>query len=239
MPRRRGKPRAKREVEKDANQEEHQVEKEDDIFKQEAERQSAAIRAIRDVEIEQLRTMMRLLRSNFSNEQLQLPVMQFFEENFPNLAIVRKEKHDQYEVQWKDDDGNLSMDQFDGRNLHTSLLHKLSTVYPDCSSAMPLFGGFEFSNKSVKTAFCGAENLQIKGFVLEEPSDTQMLELADTIQTPGAYSNRLSVGMTPKTLRLPKPGEMLLSVHGSPLGVYKEDNMEAIHESEDGGNDSA
>ena len=35
--------------------------------------------------------------------------------------------------------------------------------------------------------------------------------------------------MTPKTLRQPKPGEMLLSVHGSPLGVYKETNMEAIH----------
>ena len=42
-------------------------------------------------------------------------------------------------------------------------------------------------------------------------------------------SQRLSVGMTPKTLRLPKPGEMLLSVHGSPLGVYKEENMEAIN----------
>ena len=43
-------------------------------------------------------------------------------------------------------------------------------------------------------------------------------------------SHRLSVGMTPKTLRLPKPGEMLLSVRGSPLGVYKEEeNMEAIH----------
>lgn len=42
-------------------------------------------------------------------------------------------------------------------------------------------------------------------------------------------SQRLSVGMTPKTLRLPKPGEMLLSVRGSPLGVYKEDNMEAIN----------
>ena len=42
-------------------------------------------------------------------------------------------------------------------------------------------------------------------------------------------SQRLSVGMTPKTLRLPKPGEMLLSVRGSPLGVYKDDNMEAIH----------
>lgn len=44
-----------------------------------------------------------------------------------------------------------------------------------------------------------------------------------------AYNNRLSVGMTPKTLRLPKPGEMLLSVHGSPLGIFKEDNMESIH----------
>ena len=42
-------------------------------------------------------------------------------------------------------------------------------------------------------------------------------------------SQRLSVGMTPKTLRQPKPGEMLLSVHGSPLGVYKENNMDAIH----------
>lgn len=231
MPRRRGRPRKTTEIVKDANEEQHQVEMEDDIFKQEAERQSAAIRAIRDVEIEHLKDMLRLLRSNFSNEQLQVPVMQFFEEKFPNLAIVRNEKNGQYEVQRKDNAVNLSIDQFDGRNLHASLLHNLSMVYPDCSSAMPSLGGFEFSNKSVKTTCYGVENLQIKGFVLEEPSDSQMLDLPDTLQTPGAYNNRLSVGMTPKTLRLPKPGEMLLSVHGSPLGVYKEDNMEAIHES--------
>ena len=36
--------------------------------------------------------------------------------------------------------------------------------------------------------------------------------------------------MTPKTRRQPKPGEIMLSVHGSPLGVYKEDdNMGAIN----------
>lgn len=233
MPRRRGKSRKATEVVKDANEEQHQVDMEGNIFKQEAERQTAAIRAIRDVEIEHLKNMLRLLRSNFNNEQLQVPAMQFFEENFPNLAIVRNEKNGQYEVQQKDIDGNLSMDQFDGRNLHTSLLQNMSMVYPDCSSAMPSLGGFEFSNKSVKTALYGVENLQIKEFVLEEPSDTRMLDLPDTIQTPGAYNNRLSVGMTPKTLRLPKPGEMLLSVHGSPLGVYKEDNMEAVHESEE------
>ncbi|KAH0703093.1 uncharacterized protein [Solanum tuberosum] len=231
MPRRRGRPCKTTEIVKDANEEQHQVEMEDDIFKQEAERQSAAIRAIRDVEIEHLKDMLQLLRSNFSNEQLQVPVMQFFEEKFPNLAIVRNEKNGQYEVQRKDNAVNLSIDQFGGRNLHASLLHNLSMVYPDCSSAMPSLGGFEFSNKSVKTTCYGVENLQIKGFVLEEPSDSQMLDLPDTLQTPGAYNNRLSVGMTPKTLRLPKPGEMLLSVHGSPLGVYKEDNMEAIHES--------
>lgn len=41
----------------------------------------------------------------------------------------------------------------------------------------------------------------------------------------------MSIGLTPKTLRLPKKGEMLLSVRGSPLGVFKEkeDNMEAIN----------
>ncbi|KAK6794954.1 hypothetical protein RDI58_008407 [Solanum bulbocastanum] len=233
MPRRRGRPRKTTEVVKDANEEQHQVEMEDDIFKQEAERQSGAIRAIRDVEIEHLKDMLRLLRSNFSNEQLQVPVMQFFEEKFPNLAIVRNEKNGQYEVQRKDNAVNLSMDQFDGRNLHASLLHNLSMVYPDCSSAMPSLGGFEFSNKSgvFESLFTHPFMKMLDTQVLEEPSDTQMLDLPDTLQTPGAYNNRLSVGMTPKTLRLPKPGEMLLSVHGSPLGVYKEDNMKAIHES--------
>lgn len=113
-----------------------------------AECQSTAIRAIRDVEIEHLKDMLQLLRSNFSNEQLQVPVTQFFEEKFPNLAIVRNEKNGQYEVQRKDNAVNLSMDQFDGRNLHASLLNNLSMVYPDCSSAMPSLGGFELSNKS-------------------------------------------------------------------------------------------
>ncbi|KAM7522686.1 hypothetical protein LguiA_012588 [Lonicera macranthoides] len=43
----------------------------------------------------------------------------------------------------------------------------------------------------------------------------------------GCSSQRMSVvGMTLKTLRIPKKGKMLLSVHGSPLGLYnkQEDN---------------
>ncbi|XP_075100893.1 uncharacterized protein LOC107765738 isoform X1 [Nicotiana tabacum] len=194
-------------ITKDA-QEKHQVEKEDDILiKQEVERQSAAIRAIRDVETEQLLTQLRLLRSNFNEEQLQIPVMQFFRENLPNLAVTRKEDGT-HEVKWKEADDNLSIDLLDGRNLHASLLQQLSMAYSDCSNAIPSFSGFGLSSKSVKATLFGAENMQIKQFV---------------------NNNQLSVGMTPKTLRLPKTGEVLLSVHGSPLGVFKEDNMEPIH----------
>uniref|UniRef100_A0A5B7ART7 Borealin C-terminal domain-containing protein n=2 Tax=Davidia involucrata TaxID=16924 RepID=A0A5B7ART7_DAVIN len=208
------------------------IEKKEDAFRdQEVEPQIAAIRAIREMEIEHLMTGLRLLCSYFK-DQLQTPVLQFFKENLPNLSVVRNGKGEQYEVQWKDRDGNVSMNQADERSLHASLLHRMSIAYPDCSAAMPSFGGFEFSSEAVKMSLLGADNLQIRDFVLEEPSNTQMIGLQDGLQTPGVSSQRLSVGMTPKTLRLPKHGEMLVSVHGSPLGVYKEDNLEAIHESE-------
>ncbi|KAK6133540.1 hypothetical protein DH2020_032669 [Rehmannia glutinosa] len=192
--------------------------KEEAFQDHEVERQSAAIRAIRDVEVEQLRTMIRLLRSNFSEEQLQVPVLQFFKENLPNLSIGETGKDGQCEVKWRHE-----LNHADERTLHASLLHRLSIAYPDYSAGITsLAGGFEFSNKS------GIR----KCFVFEEPSDSQMLELKDGLQTPNVSNNRLSIGMTPKTVRLPKCGEMLLSVHGSPLGVYKEDNMETIQERE-------
>ncbi|THG12298.1 hypothetical protein TEA_001485 [Camellia sinensis var. sinensis] len=209
------------------------------------ERRIAVSRAIRDVETDQLLTGLRLLRSYFKKEQLQTPVLQFFKENLPNLSIVKNGKDGQYAVQWRDKEGNLSMNQA-GRDMHKPLLHRISIAYPGCSTAMQSFGGIEFSRKAVKASLLGADNLQISDFVcsfvisvaaatfvLEELSDTQMLGLQDGLQTPGASSHGgLSVGMTPKTLRLPKHGEMLLSVHGSPLGVYKED-MEAIHDTKE------
>ncbi|RVW55172.1 hypothetical protein CK203_066946 [Vitis vinifera] len=61
----------------------------------------------------------------------------------------------------------------------------MSIAYPDCSAAVPSFGGFEFSSKAVKTSLLGADNLQIRDFVLEEPSETQMMGLQDAFQTPG------------------------------------------------------
>ncbi|KAI4345198.1 hypothetical protein L6164_012342 [Bauhinia variegata] len=197
----------------------------------EVERQIAAIRAVRDVEIERLLTELRLLRSHFNKEQLQSPVLQFIEKTLPNLSFVNDKESKQFEVRWKDKDSRLSMSCADGRDIHVSLLQRLSMAYPDSSAAIPPFSGFKYFTR---TSFLGADNLHMKDHVLEEPSETQTRAMQEALQTPGVTSQRLSVGMTPKTLRLPKPGEMLLSVHGSPLGVYKEKNMEAINESEEG-----
>ncbi|KAF7142316.1 hypothetical protein RHSIM_Rhsim05G0180000 [Rhododendron simsii] len=202
--------------------------KEDTFIDQDVDRESAAIRAIRDVEIDHLLTGLRLLRSKFNKEQRQIPVLQFFRENLPDLSVVKNGKDGQYEVQWKDKDGTMPMNRADGIDIQACLLRQMSAAYPDCSTAFPSSGGFEFSSLAARASLLGADNLQTKDFVLEEPCDTQMFGLHDGLQTPGVTSHRMSVGMTPKTLRLPKHGEMLLSVHGSPLGVYKEDNMECI-----------
>ncbi|PWA58563.1 hypothetical protein CTI12_AA401000 [Artemisia annua] len=204
---------------------------EDAFVEQEVGRQSTAIRTIRDMEIERLLTAMRLLKSNISNEQLQTPLLPFFEENLPNLTVSKTDMDGPIEVKWKvsDDDMNTA----NGGNMMSLFLQRMSMAYPDHSNAMQSLSGFEFSNKAGTTSFIGADNLQMKDFVLEEPSDTHILGIDDNMQTPGVTSQRLSIGMTPKTLRLPKQGEMLLSVHGSPLGVYKENNMDAINETEE------
>ncbi|CAK7327607.1 unnamed protein product [Dovyalis caffra] len=192
---------------------------------QEVERQIAAIRAMRDVGIEHLLTELRLLRSYFSKEQLKTPCLRFFKENLPNLSIERNEENGEFFVKWNDIVDDLS----DGGNINASLFRRLSLAYPSCSGNLSV-GCFGLSSDAVKTSIFGAsDNLKMTDFVLEAQSDSQMLGMHDGLRTPGVSSQRLSIGMTPKSLRLPKPGEMLLSVRGSPLGVYKEDNMEAIN----------
>ncbi|XLS80217.1 hypothetical protein HN51_046048 [Arachis hypogaea] len=202
------------------------------LTSQEVERQISAIRVVRDVDIERLLMELRLVRSCFSEEQLRKPMLQVFEQILPNLSIVKDEGNGKFDVKWKERGSKMSTTCGGvGRDLHASLFQRLSIAFPsECPSSVPQFGGFEYSSN---TGFLGDENLHFKDFVFEEPCEAQTLTSQEVLQTPNVSSQRLSVGMTPKTLRLPKPGEMLLSVHGSPLGVYKENNMEAIYESEE------
>ncbi|KAL3591636.1 hypothetical protein D5086_010276 [Populus alba] len=195
------------------------------LIDQEVERQIVAIRSMRDVGIEHLLTELRLLRSYFSKEQLNTPALQFFKENLPNLSIERNEENGEFLVKWNDNVDDLS----DGANINASLLRRLSLAYPSCSANLSV-GRFGLSSDAVKTSIFGAaDNLQMTDIVLEGQSDSQMLGMHDGLRTPGVTGQRLSIGMTPKTQRLPKRGEILLSVRGSPLGVFKEDNMEAIN----------
>ncbi|XP_042521086.1 uncharacterized protein LOC122094376 isoform X2 [Macadamia integrifolia] len=191
----------------------------------EVECQIAPIRAIRDMETDRLLTRLRLLRSNLSEEQLKTPILQFLKENLPNLSVVRDERNRRFELEWENKDANLSMSHADERNIHPSLLQLMSIAYPDCATEIPNFSGFEHLSNAVKRNFFRVANLQ---------AQTQLLQLPDAFPNPEMNAESSSIGMKLKTPRLPKHGEMLVSVHGSPLGVYNEDNMEAIHESEEG-----
>ncbi|KAG6387116.1 hypothetical protein SASPL_152301 [Salvia splendens] len=232
----RGRPRKKPVVEEQncSNEGAPPEEKDEAFDNYEVERQCAAIRALRDVEIERFSTVLQLLRLYFSEDQLQIPVLQFFSEKLPNLSLEATGKDGQYEVKSKGKAVDVTLDNGDERTLHAALLRRLSLAYPDFSAGIPSLDGFEFSNQSVKTTIFGADKLQIRSLVFDDPSHSQMLELKDELRTPNVSNHRLSVGVTPKSKRLPKCGEMLLSVRGSPLGVFKEDNMETIQESEDG-----
>ncbi|KAK9673309.1 hypothetical protein RND81_12G159500 [Saponaria officinalis] len=199
----------------------------------EVERQVAAVKAISDMEVDHLLTGLRLIRSYFSEDQLQTPVLQFIKENLQNVEIVRNSEDEHFDLRWKNEAGNLSTYDANGKDIHASLLHHMSMAYPSCSAARQSFDGLQFSAKTVKS-HGGVDDLQFGNYLPHESLNMGMFVMPEGLQTPGATSQRLSVGMTPKTFRLPKRGEMLLSVHGSPLGVYKEDNMEAIHESEEG-----
>lgn len=186
----------------------------------EVEVRIAAIQAIQMAEVHAALACLRVLRSYLSEEQLQTPALKFFSENLPNLLVVRNKESKIFELRRI------------GENCGGNELNTFHNAV----------GDLHFSKESVKHSFLNAANVQIPDFesrvtVLEGVSDAQISRMSgvgDMFQTPGGTSNRLSFGTTPKTSRLPKQGEMLLSIHGSPLGPFKEDHLEAIHESEGG-----
>ncbi|VVB09757.1 unnamed protein product [Arabis nemorensis] len=233
MPRRKPKKSVKitEEVKNDekSNNGEIQIEdKKDDFVDEKVERQIAAIRAIRDVEVEQTRTALRLLCSYFTEEQLDTPVLEFFKENLPDLSMTQNEETREIELKWKDGNGGeeSSMGNVDGVEMTCSIIKRLSMNFPALYSR-PSLGGYDLPD-NVKASLLGTDNPHLENL---GTSENRMLASHDALRTPEVNGQRLSFGMTPKTRRQPKPGEMMLSVHGSPLGVFKEDhNMGAINE---------
>lgn len=185
----------------------------------EVERRVAAIQAIGAAEIDSLLSQLRLFRSYLSKEQLESPAKHFFEENLPNLSVIRNEKDKIYELKWRDTERHG-----DGTKVRDSL---------DSVAGSHAVSGFHMSVDSARTNFFRAADLHIPDYVPDGSFEHLMLGANDSFQTPGASGSKLSFGTTPKTTRLPKNGELLMSVRGSPLGMYKEENLQAIHESVD------
>lgn len=77
-----------------------------------------------------------------------MPVKQFFKETLPNISIAEAGENGQYELNWKENNGNIILNHGNEKVVHASLLHQLSTAYPDFSAGMSALGGFQFSNKS-------------------------------------------------------------------------------------------
>uniref|UniRef100_A0A0D9VM65 Uncharacterized protein n=1 Tax=Leersia perrieri TaxID=77586 RepID=A0A0D9VM65_9ORYZ len=184
---------------------------------QELERRSAAIKAIQAAEIESILARSHLVQSCISEEQNETYVLQYFQENCPNLSVIWNEKQNVFELKWKDRDNQIFGDHYDDRIFRASV----------CS--LPNAGGAQFSGDSVKKSFMDSSAFNFNDFAWSELPESQLAGATEAFQTPGAVSTRLSFGMTPKTIRLPRKGEMLLSVHGSPLGVYNEGNLGAVH----------
>ncbi|KAL5211238.1 hypothetical protein ABZP36_022085 [Zizania latifolia] len=194
---------------------------------QELERRSAAIKAIQAAEIESIISRLRLVHSCISKEQQETCALQYFQENLPSLSVVWNEKQNELELKWKDWDNQIIGDHCDDKIFRASI----------CS--LPNVGGVLFSGDSARKSFFESASFNFNDSAWSELPEAQLAGVADALQTPGAMSTRLSFGMTPKTLRLPKKGEKLLSVRGSPLGVYKEENLAAVHESMNGSEDAA
>uniref|UniRef100_A0A453PWU9 Uncharacterized protein n=2 Tax=Aegilops tauschii subsp. strangulata TaxID=200361 RepID=A0A453PWU9_AEGTS len=78
---------------------------------QEFVRRKAAIRAIQAAETESILSRLHLVRSYISKEQLETPALQFFQENLPNVSVVRNEEQGELELKWKDWDDLINGDQ--------------------------------------------------------------------------------------------------------------------------------
>ena len=89
-----------------------------------------------------------MIRSYFSKEQLETPVLQFFQENLPNISLIRNEKSKILELKWKGaGDG--------GGNVQASV---------DVSATMQVGGGMPLSVRSGQQEFSKCNNFD--GFII-------------------------------------------------------------------------
>lgn len=78
---------------------------------------------------------------------MESPAVHFFSKSLPNVSVIRDDQEGHLEMRWKENDGKESLAHADMKDLHASLLRRMSTAHSDCS-AFPYFGGLDFSSKT-------------------------------------------------------------------------------------------
>ncbi|VAI50761.1 unnamed protein product [Triticum turgidum subsp. durum] len=139
---------------------------------QEFVRRKAAIRAIQAAENESVLSRLHLVRSYMSKEQLETPALQFFQENLPNVSVVRNEEQGELELKWKDWDDLINGDQRDDKVSRASI------------TSLATAAGFHFSGDSVQKNFIES-TFDFNNFNWSELPESQTIGAPDSLQTPG------------------------------------------------------
>lgn len=185
-----------------------------------AEQHIAAIRAVRDAQVEGYLTQLRVALSMLSKEVRAMRLDEFVSRFCPDRELI------------KDPDSGI----IELRQKAQGLIHTENPNPSLQNLVQPTPCGFPFSSSAVKDMSL----LRMADKVaLDESEDEEFLKFMESfrsskffhpnITTPATGGNSM-LGVTPKTMRLPKKGETLLSVNGSPLGVFEKEGIQAIPE---------
>ncbi|XP_057845293.2 uncharacterized protein LOC131054725 isoform X2 [Cryptomeria japonica] len=202
-----------------------------ELNNREVERRIVAIQAICDAQIEHVLTQLRVARSMFSKEQLSMPLLQFLKEYCPNTIAI---KNSEGIIEFEKNTQNYDVDgSHVGEKEWRKSVGCQGSISVDDQTVMPTPVGFHFTSSAVKEKFLRSIGIHVSNLAFEENSEIKIIDGENSFETPNTdCKTRSSIGITPKTQRLPKRGEMLLSVHGSPLVVYCEDKMDTISEAD-------
>ncbi|KAF0900914.1 hypothetical protein E2562_036918 [Oryza meyeriana var. granulata] len=140
---------------------------------QEYERRSVAIKAIQAAEVESVLSRLHLVQSYISKEQQEGCALQYFQENLPNLSVVRNEKQNELELKREDWDNRIIGDHCDDKIFRASV------------SSLPNVGGVQFSGDSVRKSFTENMSFNFNDFAWGELPEDQLAGVVDALQTPG------------------------------------------------------
>ncbi|KAH7422871.1 hypothetical protein KP509_12G029900 [Ceratopteris richardii] len=193
-----------------------------EVNHKECERRIAAIRAVCDAEVEGYLTQMRIALSMLPKEIRMMPLHDFISRFCPDRVAVRAPDMDVIEIRRNPSFSSIAENfELHGHAIPSLLCQAFNTPR-----------GFPFVPSEVNDASVDVQNKAVH----DESEDEEFLKFMKSFRNSQSFQLNATtpttsiVGLTPKSMRLPKKGEALLSINGSPLGVFEQDKIICIPE---------